>query len=371
MVSDWPFSQTEMRESLAVILTKSNAGREAGLIDDIDNKKSLAWARFVELRNHLPPRWNAVEVANFHEIVTALEEAYGVDLSSFRIPRDRIKPRRLRAQRAPRSGQHSSAPQYSDKPNYHESFVQRQIDGLHSYCQDLDSGPPGSAELYAEPLAVTEANSSLNDSERKVAVAFEAEGATGRARAVAPPKIVGSAEVAEGLGPPPPPPDLMSMSRYGLFTTKWIQARRLGRTYSWDQFDLEQAQDKFMRDLEQRVQKRNDEPDAPAQHGIDEKNEQPSGRKGKPVRRNRRYRDIDEKLRKIAESCPSTQKEVFEALERRVVFPPAEPFKTARGWMTGFDRDKAAARSWLSKRWAELRLPPLPRGPKSPKKVKK
>ena len=43
-------------------------------------------------------------------------------------------------------------------------------------------------------------------------------------------------------------------------------------------------------------------------------------------------------------------------------------FMSAYGWKAGFDRALAAARSWLSKRWAELELSPLPRGPKNPKK---
>jgi len=85
----------------------------------------------------------------------------------------------------------------------------------------------------------------------------------------------------------------------------------------------------------------------------------------KPVRRNQKYRMIDVALQKIAESRPSTQEEVFQSLEERhVVTPPAEPFMTARGWMPGFRRDAPAARAWLSKRWAELNLPSLPRGPK-------
>jgi len=97
--------------------------------------------------------------------------------------------------------------------------------------------------------------------------------------------------------------------------------------------------------------------------------EQRGSRKGhggkKPVRRNQKYKVIDEALRNIAESLPRTQEEVFQSLEgRHVVIPPAEPFMTARGWMAGFRRDAAAARSWLSKRWAELNLPSLPRGPK-------
>ena len=82
-----------------------------------------------------------------------------------------------------------------------------------------------------------------------------------------------------------------------------------------------------------------------------------------------KYKVIDEALRKIAESLPRTQEEVFQSLEgRHVVIPPAEPFVTARGWIAGFRRDAAAARAWLSKRRAELDLSPLPRGPKNPKK---
>ena len=94
------------------------------------------------------------------------------------------------------------------------------------------------------------------------------------------------------------------------------------------------------------------------------------GRKTKkPVRRNQKYKVIDQALQEIAESRPSTQEAVFQSLDdRHVVIPPAEPFMAARGWIAGFRRDAAAARAWLSKRWAELDLPPLPRGPKNSKK---
>jgi hypothetical protein len=89
----------------------------------------------------------------------------------------------------------------------------------------------------------------------------------------------------------------------------------------------------------------------------------------KPVRRNQKYKVIDHALQEIAESRPSTQEAVFQALDgRHVVIPPAEPFMAARGWIAGFRRDAAAARAWLSKRWGELSLSPLPRGPKNPKK---
>jgi hypothetical protein len=87
--------------------------------------------------------------------------------------------------------------------------------------------------------------------------------------------------------------------------------------------------------------------------------------KRKPAKQNQRYKTIDGALRQIAEARPATQGEVFKMLgERHGGIPNAEPFLTARGWMAGFEGDEAAARAWLSKRWAGLNLPTFPRGPK-------
>jgi hypothetical protein len=107
---------------------------------------------------------------------------------------------------------------------------------------------------------------------------------------------------------------------------------------------------------------------APAKAGTSARETpEPAGtRKAKkPVRRNNKYRVIDKALEEFAASRPRTQEEVFEWLEgRHVVLPPAEPFMDGRGWMAGFRQHPEAARAWLSKRWAELDLPPFPRGPK-------
>ena len=73
---------------------------------------------------------------------------------------------------------------------------------------------------------------------------------------------------------------------------------------------------------------------------------------------------IDVELRRIADALPKSHAEVFLALEGRVKVPGAEPFASAGGWMSGFRRDKAAARAWLSRVWHRLNLPPFPRGPK-------
>jgi len=109
---------------------------------DQAQKKRLARARLEALRNHPPKDWDEMEVAQFHDVVTALEGVYEVDFSAFRISRDRMNPRRFGGQRAPRSGRYTTRPQYSAKLYCQASFVQRQIGGLHLYLQDLDSDPP-------------------------------------------------------------------------------------------------------------------------------------------------------------------------------------------------------------------------------------
>jgi hypothetical protein len=58
------------------------------------NKQSLAWARFSALRSHLPLYWDESSVQQFHGVVTDLEEAYELDLSSFRIPDTEMKTTR-------------------------------------------------------------------------------------------------------------------------------------------------------------------------------------------------------------------------------------------------------------------------------------
>lgn len=85
-------------------------------------------------------------------------------------------------------------------------------------------------------------------------------------------------------------------------------------------------------------------------------------------KRSVRYETIDTALKQIADSRPRTQEEIFEQLQtRQVRHPPVEPFLAAGGWMAGFKGNEIAARSWLSKRWSNLSLPPLPRGPKTRK----
>lgn len=109
-------------------------------VDDI-NKQSLAWARFEALRSHPPQSWDESAVSQFHEIVSSLEEAYALDLSSFRVPNAEMKPRVVGVSRAPRSGRFPGRVQMSDKPYCDEHFVQRQIEGIAFYFQNLQPSP--------------------------------------------------------------------------------------------------------------------------------------------------------------------------------------------------------------------------------------
>jgi hypothetical protein len=84
----------------------------------------------------------------------------------------------------------------------------------------------------------------------------------------------------------------------------------------------------------------------------------------RPPKRSPKYQEIDKVLQNTAESRPKNHEEVFQALDRRTRVPNAEPFRSARGWYAGFQKDPEAARAWLSKRWGLLNLPRFLRGPK-------
>lgn len=108
---------------------------------DDAKKESLAWARFQALRSHPPSSWDEGAVAQFHEIVTALEEAYAVELSSFRIPDAEMKPRIVGVWRASHSGRFPARKQMSDKRYCDEQFVRRQMEGIVFYFQSLQPPP--------------------------------------------------------------------------------------------------------------------------------------------------------------------------------------------------------------------------------------
>jgi hypothetical protein len=88
----------------------------------------------MDLRNNLPRTWDTTAVSSFHEVLAALQQAFGEDLSSFRIPG---------------ATQPLSSSEYCS-----EQIALQQLEGVHSYLQRLQSGTPRSPEQ--EPVPLTE-----------------------------------------------------------------------------------------------------------------------------------------------------------------------------------------------------------------------
>jgi hypothetical protein len=101
---------------------------------------NTAWTRLLTLQTHPPAACDEGVVAEFHEIVTALEEAYG-DLSGFRISDAKLQPRLVSTTRIPRSGRFPAGAQVSDKRYCDEQLFRRQVDGLVAYLQPQPPEP--------------------------------------------------------------------------------------------------------------------------------------------------------------------------------------------------------------------------------------
>jgi hypothetical protein len=108
---------------------------------DNDNQQSLALARFEALRIHQPKSWDEGAVSTFHEIVTSLEDAFGFDLSAFRVPATDMKPRRLGDSRVSYSGRFPAHRQLSVQLYCDEAVIRRHIDGIVLYFQRLQPAP--------------------------------------------------------------------------------------------------------------------------------------------------------------------------------------------------------------------------------------
>jgi len=114
---------------------------------DIANKQSLALARFQALQSHLPSTVDEGEVHRFHEIVSALEAAFDVDLSLFRIPEAQLKQYEDESGStswvdAGRSvGRFPARRQVSGKRLCDVLFFQCQLNGIAYYFQNLRATP--------------------------------------------------------------------------------------------------------------------------------------------------------------------------------------------------------------------------------------
>ena len=108
---------------------------------DSHNEQSLAWARFQSFRSHPPSSGSQDEVAQFHDVVSALEKAFALDLSSFRIPDAEMRQQIVSFRRAPRSGRFPAQTRLSDKRSCDVQLLLRQMDGIALYFQNLQPPP--------------------------------------------------------------------------------------------------------------------------------------------------------------------------------------------------------------------------------------
>ena len=122
---------------------------------DDARRRGLAWAKFTALRNNLPRTWDETAVSDFHQILVGLQEAFGEDLSAFRITQDRMKPVPVNVQRQPRSGRPVPPPLMSQARYCSVQFALQQVEGVYSYLEHLESQMSRSPE--PEPTALTDA----------------------------------------------------------------------------------------------------------------------------------------------------------------------------------------------------------------------
>jgi len=115
---------------------------------DICLKQSRALARFQALQIHPPSSGDEGEVSQFHEIVSALEEAFDENLSAFRIPEDKLKQYEDESGSTAwvDAGRHGSrfspaGKQMSERRFCDVRFLQQQIDGIAIYLQNRKPTP--------------------------------------------------------------------------------------------------------------------------------------------------------------------------------------------------------------------------------------
>jgi hypothetical protein len=120
---------------------------------DIANKQSRAMAQFQAFRTSPPSSWDESAVSKFHEIVSALEEAFEMDLYAFRIPEAELKQYEDESGstawvdagrhigRTPYPGHFPAGKQMLEKRCCDENLAKQKIDGIALYFQYLSSAP--------------------------------------------------------------------------------------------------------------------------------------------------------------------------------------------------------------------------------------
>lgn len=110
----------------------------------------IALAKFEAFRENAPTYYREETVAQYHEIIAALEAASGESLEMFEIPAERMKPQIISARRGGYGGRPGSAT-YSKDKYCDPSFFSSQTDGLWRYLQSLNAQPSAPINRYTPP----------------------------------------------------------------------------------------------------------------------------------------------------------------------------------------------------------------------------
>src|SRR6266446_1006070 len=102
-------------------------------------KWKLAISRFNGYYANIPSGGKTEQVEEYHAIVSALEEASGEDLSHFKIPTNKIKPKIVSVR--PGGRHYAGSAQYSKDGYCDSTFFRGQIDGLKQYVSSIPKGP--------------------------------------------------------------------------------------------------------------------------------------------------------------------------------------------------------------------------------------
>jgi hypothetical protein len=96
---------------------------------------ALAWAKFDALYKNLPGAVTESLVRDLHQILDLLEKSTGEDLSSFRIPEEKVQP--MLTSFNYRNGQEN----YSTTRYCERSYFVTQMDGVRGYFNNLQPPP--------------------------------------------------------------------------------------------------------------------------------------------------------------------------------------------------------------------------------------
>jgi hypothetical protein len=131
---------TDLGIETAALLRRGPAPKSAetpeAAVVNAQREWNIAWSRFEALQTHPPSTWYEDDVRQFNDIVTALE-AFGHDLTSFRISNDMLKFRPTSIQHAGRSGRYPGSVRMAARRSGDEQEVRRQMEGIALYFQNL------------------------------------------------------------------------------------------------------------------------------------------------------------------------------------------------------------------------------------------